>query len=117
MSKYIYSDKFTDFEKKQLEYINHNLNKSELFIASVVKVAKSGMSRTIKLAIVMDGVFMNVTYLMAKVLDKKLDKDGAFRVKGCGMDMIFAALSDIAARLCDNEHPYKWKAVQNYRYF
>lgn len=64
--------------------------------ADVTSVSRSGMSRHIKYACIIDGELMNITYLIARLTGCRYDRrknEGLF-VRGCGMDMIFAVLSD-----------------------
>ena len=64
--------------------------------ADVTSVSRSGMSRHIKYACIIDDELRNITYLIARLTGCRYDRrknEGLF-VRGCGMDMIFAVLSD-----------------------
>ena len=69
-----------------------------LLYTSVGSVAKSGMSRRIKVYLVVDGQIIRVTHLASKILDLNLNDDGA-RINGCGMDMGFALVNDLEWKL------------------
>jgi len=54
-------------------------------------VARSGMSRSIQLKIVLDGDIVDITYYAARAMGDRIDaKHGGIRIGGCGMDMGFA---------------------------
>lgn len=74
---------------------------SDSKIYAIVRgVAKSGMSRRLSFFMVDDGALINITQVIAQVLDYKLNKrEWSFRVGGCGMDMIAHTLDCFASRL------------------
>lgn len=65
---------------------------------SVGSVAKSGMSRRIKLYVAIDGDIIRISHLAAKILESNLNDNG-IRIDGCGMDMGFAMVNDLEYRL------------------
>ena len=81
---------------------------SDSKIYAIVRgVSKSGMSRRLSFFMVEDSELINITHVIAQVLGKKLNnKECSFRVKGCGMDMIFATLSAFASRIGFKKDPY-----------
>lgn len=107
---------FTAWEKDILAHIKKNAKKHNYFIATIPSVSRSGMSRTMKFAIIYKGEFTNITYLMAKVLGKNLNRHDAISVSGCGMDMVFHTLDCIHAAL-GFKQAWKNAAVQHYKLF
>ena len=81
-----YSKKETE---ETLEYLRSILKPGSEVYTTVKSVAKSGMSRTMKLHVVLDGKIQGITYSVACVLGDPIQKDGTIRVHGCGMDMGF----------------------------
>ena len=65
---------------------------------SIGSVAKSGMSRRIKLYLVVGGDIIRISHLVAKVLDSNLNDNGV-RIDGCGMDMGFAMVEALEYKL------------------
>lgn len=61
-------------------------------------VSQSGMMRRLSVLSVQDGEIRNVTYLVARAMGRKLDRDPHFaiRVNGAGMDMHFALVYDLS---------------------
>jgi len=69
-----------------------------LVYTSIGSVAKSGMSRRIKLYVVNDGDIIRVSHLVAKILELNLNDNGV-RIDGCGMDMGFAMVDSLEWKL------------------
>jgi hypothetical protein len=69
-----------------------------LVYTSIGSVAKSGMSRRIKLYVVNDGDIIRVSHLVAKILELNMNDDG-IRINGCGMDMGFAMVDSLEWKL------------------
>ena len=107
-----------DWAQQQLQYMWNNRKKPQLFIASVVGVSRNGMNRKIKLGMVYNGSFVDVTPLVAKVTENKFDQNHcAVSVSGCGMDMIFYLLKSLFSRLSSKKgrrEAYRFNAVQSY---
>lgn len=77
----------------------------------VEHVSKSGMSRSIKLYVVIDGNIQNITGYAADALDKKRDRHWGITVKGCGMDMIHHLIETVSYRIYGTSDIY-----QNFAY-
>lgn len=111
----------SDWAKQQLQYMWNNRKKPQLFIASVASVSSNGMNRKIKLGMVYNGSFVDVTRLVAEVTENKFDqKHYAVSVSGCGMDMIFSLLESLFSRLSPKKsgaNAYRLSAVQSYTLF
>jgi len=76
------------------------LNKGDTIYYNVTHVARSGMSRNIRFYWVdTDRRPKDITYLMSEVLGYKDRSDGTIHVRGCGMDMGFKVISDLADAL------------------
>lgn len=71
------------------------------YYTSVVSVAKSGMSRVIKIAYVKDDELNKAPHFVYKLAGT----NNAHRISGCGMDMLFAAQYNLWCALTDE--PYQ----------
>lgn len=67
--------------------------------AIVTKVSASGMSRKIRFYELMDNRPYCITYLFGEVYGAKVTDRDEITVRGCGMDMIFHAISTVAEGL------------------
>lgn len=77
----------------------------------VEHVSASGMSRSIKLYIVINGNIQDITGYTADALDKKRDKHWGITVKGVGMDMIHHLIETVSYRIYGTSDIY-----QNFAY-
>lgn len=80
----------TEWKNKIKEQIVENDGRN--VIAEVTSVARSGMSRYIKFAVSINGDIRPLTWWIAETCGKNYDDYKGVRVRGCGMDMIFATL-------------------------
>ncbi len=74
-------------------------------------VSASGMTRYIKVLLVADGQIEDVSWLVRRVLDIKLhNKYTGVKISGCGMDMGFALVYDVASAVYDDGYAlrYRW---------
>ncbi|NDC23449.1 MAG: hypothetical protein EBZ49_04895 [Proteobacteria bacterium] len=69
-----------------------------LVYTSIGSVAKSGMSRRIKLYVVNDGEIIRISHLVAKIIEGNLNDNGV-RIDGTGMDMGFAMVDSLEWKL------------------
>ena len=73
--------------------------KERRIITSIVNVSASGMQRTVRLREIGKansyGYCLNTFYSFLKVLGYSLDKNGDVKLRGCGMDLIFALNYDV----------------------
>lgn len=83
-----------------------NLNKwygikpGDRIYTAVTHVAKSGLSRSIKVFVMVDNKPDNITNLVSKICGYRLDeKNGGVKVSGCGMDMGFSVVYDLSYQL------------------
>jgi hypothetical protein len=67
--------------------------------AKVEHVSKSGMSRSIKLYVVVDGNIGDITWYVANALGKNRDRYWGITVKGCGMDMCYHLIDTVSHRI------------------
>lgn len=89
------NEKLTEYELKLANEIKRALlkNKRRKLLVYVHHVAPSGMSRTLRFTFIDSyGDPINADYIISKVAGETRTHDGV-RVKGCGMDMIFATLN------------------------
>lgn len=82
-----------DWEIEQINRFKKAVIKSKgrCVIASVVSVARSGMSRKIKFAYVSKDEIYNIYHIL-ELIGYKMNQDGSVTRRGCGMDMIFDTL-------------------------
>ena len=99
---YIYTDEYVSKNYK----VPYTFKENTTIIASVKSVAKSGMSRTIAFYMIENNKIVDITHVIAQVLGHTLQRDCTIRVKGCGMDMIFATLSAFASKIGFKKDPY-----------
>ena len=86
--------------------INHILrrrDKAYLFYANVQNVSRTGLSRKIKIVMVYENEIVNVGQVLklAKMDFFKIDQDFNFVINGGGMDMIFATINDLIAKIVE----------------
>jgi len=66
---------------------------------SIGHVSKSGMYRTIKNMIIIDGTLRNIDWQIARVMDYVTPKEDGLGVTGCGMDMGFDIVYNLGRTL------------------
>lgn len=66
-------------------------------------VAKSGMSRTVSVYVPVTDkgqlFIKNISYFVAPITGQKLDKNGNIKLSGCGMDMHYWLVSELAREM------------------
>lgn len=65
-------------------------------------VSTSGMSRVIDMFYIKDGQPIKIHYSTNKVFNKRDGKREGYKISGCGMNMGFALVSDLASHLFDD---------------
>lgn len=83
------------------------LGRGDKVYGIVRSVARSGMSRTIDFYVVKDNRLVYLTGYMSKVLNIACNKQGALKVQGCGMDMIFACVYELSMSLFGDGYSLK----------
>lgn len=81
------------------EFLKQHLTPGTTVHTQLDTVAKSGMSRTLKVHAVINGEIENITRDVAEVLGCKMNTRGSFRVQGAGMDMGFHTVYSLAREL------------------
>ena len=76
--------------------------------AIVTKVSASGMSRKIKFYELENNCPYCITYLFGEVYGAKVTDRDEITVRGCGMNMIFHAISTVAHCLDFADYPCKY---------
>lgn len=104
MTKVIYEElkdklNLTEYETDLLSFLFHNKDKDNLFIVSIPKVSQSGLSRQMKFATQYKDNYINITYIIGRVLGIKMTKNDTLRINGCGMDMVFHTLDNFMASI------------------
>jgi|TARA_R100000479_G_C6285764_1_gene164661 hypothetical protein len=74
---------------------------------TVVHVARSGMSRHIKVFAIEGERILNVSGYVAEYLDLRFTKKNAVFVGGCGMDMGFHLIYTLSSKLYDDGYAIK----------
>jgi hypothetical protein len=82
------------------EYLNNAGSNGEAvkIYTSIGSVAKSGMSRRIKLYVVNDGEIIRISHITAKIIESNFNDNGV-RIDGAGMDMGFAMVEHLEWKL------------------
>lgn len=81
----------------------HGILKPGSTVYGIVRsVARSGMSRTIDFYAVEDGRMRYLSGYVAKALHYPRTRDGALKVHGCGMDMVFHVVYSLGSALWRN---------------
>jgi len=83
------------------EELKQIISKDTKFVCSIPHVARSGMTRHIKIYIVSDdGYLLNYSLPISELLEERYnEKNCALVVYGCGMDMVFKVLYDLSHTL------------------
>mgnify|MGYP001362317404 CR=1 FL=1 len=87
-----------------------NLPPGTKVYTTLTHVARSGMSRNIKVMIVKNGQLMDISYYVANAIDARQAPDGGVTVSGAGMDMGFHVVYSLGHRL----YPKGFKAPPGY---
>jgi hypothetical protein len=82
-----------------LEQASKDHNQRTRIWAQVEHVSASGMSRSIKLYVVIDGNITNITGYAAEALGQKRDRYWGITVRGCGMDMCHHLIDSVSYRV------------------
>lgn len=65
----------------------------------VTHVSSSGMTRGIKCLAVVDGRVMDISFWVARAIQQPMHAKGGVKMGGCGMDMGFACVYELATWL------------------
>lgn len=87
--------------------IKNVLFKTDTIYGIVRSVARSGMSRTIDFYVIHEDRPIYLSGYMSKILGMPRTKEGALKVAGCGMNMIFACVDALSRSLGDNSYSLK----------
>ena len=87
---------------KQYLLEKYNVKCGDEIYSLVMKVAPSGMSRQIKFFIARDNKIIDITPSVARLTDNRLKDYWRLVVSGCGMDMCFKVVYDLAYALFPN---------------
>lgn len=81
--------------------------KSKIYV-TVSHVARSGMSRWIKVFVLRNGKMINIGDLVAKKLGLRYDVGKGIYVQGCGMDVCFWLTYQLGSKLFNNGYTFKY---------
>lgn len=84
------------------KFLSEHLKPGSYVYTSVLHVARSGMSRDIKVCIVIDGEICPITYSVACLLGLPMRGNGGLHIDGCGMDMCFEVVYLLGRKLFPN---------------
>lgn len=88
------------------------LNEGDTIYYNVTSVSRSGMSRNIQFFwIDTDRRPARITWLISELLGYKHNDDGTIKVRGCGMDMGFHVISNVASALFNDYKHLKSEAL------
>jgi hypothetical protein len=112
------------WEELVLEIYDAQMNAAKNYtapriIATIASVSASGMSRKIKFGFVRKtGEFVDVTRLFAELYGSKVRSSySGFQVNGCGMDMLYHALTNIYYTITPESEWGKYSAFCRYERF
>ncbi len=78
---------------------NWDLLNSQFFV-NIISVAKSGMSRKIRIYVLKDNRLLDCTYAISKIIRRSYDrKNHGIKVTGCSMNMIFHTLYTLSYQI------------------
>lgn len=78
--------------------------------AIIDSVARSGMSRTMRLFVIRDNEPIFITREVATVLNNPM-KNGSMRVSGGGMDMVFATVYELGQAMFDDGYALRHRQI------
>lgn len=76
----------------------------------VTKVARSGLSRRMRVFVVKNDSLIEITYQVSKILNLRINDDGAL-IKGCGMDMRFWLTCELSFKLFNDEKAMSYFSI------
>ena len=89
-----------DRELETLNWLRTFLKPGDEILTVLRHVSRSGMSRSIDLYVVKKGNPIQLSRRVAEALDMKIDEtNGGIKIGGCGMDMGFALVYNLAATI------------------
>lgn len=74
-------------------------------------VSRSGMSRNMDLYVIRGNDLLYLNGYVATVLKVRRIKNGELQVRGCGMDMAFAVVSDLSRVLFNDPYALKHEVI------
>ena len=106
----------TKKEKKQASeeakiFLKKNIKENEVIYYVVTHVSQSGMHRHIKFFYYDGERNYNLSGYFSDLLDYKWIENGSIGVGGCGMDMGFHVISQVASTLFDDYKKLKYEAI------
>jgi len=93
-------------DTQALDTLREHIKAGDTIYTSVVQVARSGMSRHIKLYFIRDNAPWEITWLVGRALGWRVsEKTGGLVVSGCGMDMCFHTVYSLSSAMYPHGHP------------
>lgn len=96
-------------KKACLSNLKGVISPHDTIYTSLESVSRSGMSRNIKLFVIKDNKPLHISYDTGKLLDYKQSKSPYYGivVKGCGMDMGYSVVYNLASALFGDGYALK----------
>tara|TARA_R100000657_G_C4577733_1_gene41074 strand:+ start:268 stop:582 length:315 start_codon:yes stop_codon:yes gene_type:complete len=94
-------------KERAVEFLKDWFPKGSTAHTTVVHVARSGMSRHIKVFAISGDRIQNISYYVSKLLGWRLTKNDAVFVSGCGMDMGFHLIYTLSSKLYEDGYAIK----------
>lgn len=111
MSNLVKTEKQAEKERA-IDYLKGLLKDNPTIYGTCMKVSGSGMSRTLKLFVVVNNQPVNISWNVTKVLGTRKSDLGVV-VEGCGMDMLFSTVYNLNGVL----FPERTNTDVNYSWF
>ena len=91
--------------------LKNNIKENDLIYYVVTHVSQSGMYRHIKFLYHNGKELENISHLISDLLDYKWKDNGSLGVGGCGMDMGFHVISQLASELFGDYKKLKYQHI------
>lgn len=89
-------------KEQATEFLREHLNAGDTIACTVTHVTRSGMNRSIMGIICIDGEPVDISPWIAAATGNRFDRNnGGVKMSGCGMDMGFAMVYELSARIFD----------------
>lgn len=86
------------------------LDVNPIVYINVVSVSKSGLSRTMRVHVVHEGLLYDMTFEVAQLLELKV-KEGVLTLRGGNMDMCFQLCRDLSKEIYGRDSVIKYRQV------
>ena len=98
-------------KERSKTFLKNNIKENELIYYVVTHVSQSGMYRHIKFFYHDGKRLLNLSGYFSELLDYKWKGNGSLGVGGCGMDMGFHVISQVASELFGDYKKLKYENI------